>query len=74
MSFSNSATFLGRGPSVKYTVHLPIPRFLTSIEMCPRLQGALNWTTGETVAVKQIQLANIPKVDLSEIMASRSQL
>lgn len=33
-----------------------------------RLQGALNWTTGETVAVKQIQLANIPKADLGEIM------
>ena len=32
--------------------------------------GALNWTTGETVAVKQIQLSNIPKGDLGEIMAS----
>ncbi|PVF99565.1 hypothetical protein CPB86DRAFT_872615 [Serendipita vermifera] len=30
---------------------------------------ALNWTTGETVAVKQISLANIPKGDLGEIMA-----
>lgn len=31
-------------------------------------QGALNWTTGETVAVKQIQLSNIPKSELGEIM------
>ncbi|KAK0564035.1 Protein kinase of the Mitotic Exit Network [Tilletia horrida] len=29
----------------------------------------LNWTTGETVAVKQIKLANIPKSELSEIMS-----
>ncbi|KAG8761646.1 hypothetical protein FRC14_000030 [Serendipita sp. 396] len=30
---------------------------------------ALNWTTGETVAIKQIQLTNIAKGDLGEIMA-----
>ncbi|CAO1633766.1 unnamed protein product [Sympodiomycopsis kandeliae] len=30
---------------------------------------ALNWTSGETVAVKQIQLANIPKSELGEIMS-----
>ncbi|KDQ11479.1 hypothetical protein BOTBODRAFT_177313 [Botryobasidium botryosum FD-172 SS1] len=30
---------------------------------------ALNWTTGETVAVKQIQLSNIPKSELPEIMS-----
>ncbi|KAG8817392.1 hypothetical protein FRC17_011250 [Serendipita sp. 399] len=30
---------------------------------------ALNWTTGETVAIKQIQLSTIPKGDLGEIMA-----
>ncbi|PWY97167.1 hypothetical protein BCV70DRAFT_71012 [Testicularia cyperi] len=29
----------------------------------------LNWTTGETVAVKQIQLGNIPKSELGEIMS-----
>ncbi|KAE8255600.1 hypothetical protein A4X13_0g2984 [Tilletia indica] len=29
----------------------------------------LNWTTGETVAVKQIKLGNIPKSELSEIMS-----
>lgn len=31
-------------------------------------QGALNWATGETVAVKEIQLSNIPKAELGEIM------
>ncbi|KAF8318953.1 kinase-like protein, partial [Clavulina sp. PMI_390] len=30
---------------------------------------ALNWTNGETVAVKQIQLASIPKAELGEIMS-----
>jgi hypothetical protein len=30
--------------------------------------GALNWTNGETVAVKQIQLANIPKAEIAEMM------
>ncbi|PWN48605.1 hypothetical protein IE53DRAFT_319044 [Violaceomyces palustris] len=29
----------------------------------------LNWMTGETVAVKQIQLTNIPKSELGEIMS-----
>ncbi|KAF8871600.1 kinase-like domain-containing protein, partial [Mucidula mucida] len=29
---------------------------------------ALNWATGETVAVKEIQLSNIPKSELGEIM------
>ncbi|KAK2465312.1 hypothetical protein APHAL10511_002666 [Amanita phalloides] len=30
---------------------------------------ALNWATGETVAVKEIQLTNIPKAELGEIMS-----
>lgn len=30
--------------------------------------GALNWATGETVAVKEIQLSNIPKGEIGEIM------
>lgn len=33
-----------------------------------RALGALNWETGETVAVKEIQLSNIPKSELPEIM------
>ena len=28
----------------------------------------MNWATGETVAVKEIQLSNIPKGELPEIM------
>jgi hypothetical protein len=35
------------------------------IELC---LGALNWATGETVAVKEIQLSTIPKSELGEIM------
>lgn len=35
-----------------------------------KLVGALNWATGETVAVKEIQLSNIPKGELGEIMVS----
>jgi hypothetical protein len=30
--------------------------------------GALNWATGETVAVKEIQLSNIPRGELGQIM------
>ncbi|KII90830.1 hypothetical protein PLICRDRAFT_107006 [Plicaturopsis crispa FD-325 SS-3] len=30
---------------------------------------ALNWATGETVAVKEIQLSNIPKGEIGEIMS-----
>jgi len=33
-------------------------------------QRALNWQTGETVAVKQIGLSNIPANELPEIMVS----
>lgn len=31
---------------------------------------ALNWNTGETVAVKQIKLADLPKSELRVIMVS----
>lgn len=34
------------------------------------LIGALNWATGETVAVKEITLSNIPKGELHQIMVS----
>jgi hypothetical protein len=34
--------------------------------------GALNWATGETVAVKEIQLSNIPKGELGQIMVRTS--
>ena len=32
------------------------------------LLGALNWATGETVAIKEIQLSNIPKSEIGQIM------
>ncbi len=36
---------------------------------------ALNWTTGETVAIKQIHLADIPANELGDIMVcSRKNL
>jgi hypothetical protein len=31
---------------------------------------ALNWTTGETVAIKKISLSDIPKAELGDIMVS----
>ena len=34
--------------------------------------GALNMATGETVAVKEIQLSNIPKAELPEIQVALS--
>ncbi|PIL35161.1 hypothetical protein GSI_02950 [Ganoderma sinense ZZ0214-1] len=30
---------------------------------------ALNWATGETVAIKEIQLSNIPKSEIGQIMS-----
>ena len=33
--------------------------------------GALNWATGETVAIKEIQLSNIPKSEIGQIMVRR---
>lgn len=36
--------------------------------------GALNWATGETVAVKEIQLSNIPKGELGQIMVPLLQM
>ena len=35
--------------------------------------GALNWATGETVAIKEIQLSNIPKSEIGQIMVRRSR-
>jgi hypothetical protein len=34
------------------------------------VRRALNWQTGETVAVKQVALGNIPTSELPEIMVS----
>ena len=35
--------------------------------------GALNWATGEPVAIKEITLSNIPKAELGEIMVRRTR-
>jgi hypothetical protein len=50
-------------------------RFIVSKDACKLKQklifvylGALKWSTGETVAIKEIQLSNIPKAELDEIM------
>lgn len=40
----------------------------------PFRTGALNWATGETVAVKEIQLSNIPKGELGQIMVRPTQI
>jgi hypothetical protein len=50
-------------PGVSYVVHGWARIVTLTIGI-----GALNWATGETVAVKEIQLANIPKAELSDIM------
>lgn len=34
--------------------------------------GALNWATGETVAIKEITLSNIPKSEIGQIMVRLS--
>ncbi|EKM49713.1 uncharacterized protein PHACADRAFT_214230 [Phanerochaete carnosa HHB-10118-sp] len=59
------------------------PRYLSSHKMLSAFQlgdslgkgafgqvyRALNWETGETVAVKEIQLSNIPKSEIGQIMS-----
>ena len=65
---------LGKGAFGQVYSTSTIPFLPDCIDVCTVFTGALNWTTGETVAVKQIQLASIPKADLSEIMASLGRL
>lgn len=55
----------GRARLLKSIVRLLTRRLALSDHSLP---GALNFTTGEAVAVKQIQLSNIPKSDLGDIM------
>jgi hypothetical protein len=53
---------------LKFTVCPTLP---TEIENLTRLSTpleALNWTSGETVAIKQISIENIPVGELSDIM------
>lgn len=65
--FSNLVILLARVPSGRSIVRT---RGLSVWKMLDRCTGALNWATGETVAVKEIQLSNIPKGELPEIMVS----
>lgn len=69
---SNSGTPLGKARSDKYTVCSSNRAHVLRMIKHP-LAGALNWATGETVAVKEIQLSNIPKAELGEIMVCSFQ-
>lgn len=55
-----------KAPLAKSTVRCPKLPYQSRSEHC--ITGALNWATGETVAVKEITLSNIPKSELGEIM------
>jgi len=57
---------LAKARSVRYTVST-FP-YTTNRDRLTANVGALNWATGETVAVKEIQLSNIPKGELGQIM------
>lgn len=63
--FSKWEIVLGRARLLRSIVRLLTRRLALSDHSLP---GALNFTTGEAVAVKQIQLSNIPKSDLGDIM------
>ena len=63
---SNSGTPLAKARSVRYTVSSF--SYTTNNDRSIVNVGALNWATGETVAVKEIQLSNIPKGELGQIM------
>jgi hypothetical protein len=62
--------------SGRFTVSRVLPFCVLANSPCPHSAdrgthpGALNWATGETVAVKEIQLSNIPKGELGQIMVA----
>ena len=67
--YTATGRFVGEGrvrPSLPY-----VPLGLTGLDQPDHggvLPGALNWATGETVAIKEIQLSNIPKSEIGQIM------
>ena len=69
MSLVATGGFLGEGrvrPSLPYVL-----LSLSGLDWPDHggaLLGALNWATGETVAIKEIQLSNIPKSEIGQIM------
>ena len=66
---SNWVTPLARARLGKSTVrHATCPEPTTTKLGCAIDSGALNWATGETVAIKEIQLSNIPKSEIGQIM------
>lgn len=46
------------------------PRSADHVHLTDNRSEALNWTTGETVAIKKISLSDIPKAELGDIMVS----
>jgi hypothetical protein len=66
-AYSNWETRLEKAPLRKSIVRCFDSRSV-GIELKRSSLGALNWATGETVAVKEIQLSSIPKGELGEIM------
>lgn len=72
---SNSVTRLGKVLSDRCIVSRNLLfGWRLFIQVCVCVAGALNWATGETVAVKEIQLSNIPKGELGEIMVSHNNI
>ena len=59
---------LGKGASAQ-VYSRSVPHFRQrGPDPCDCIKEALNWTSGETVAIKQISIGNIPEGELSEIM------
>lgn len=73
-TFSNWETPWEKVHLVRYTVRqIGYPRFSDGRADDGLVQGALNWATGETVAIKEIQLGNIPKGEIGQIMVCGSR-
>jgi hypothetical protein len=69
MTRSNSVIRWVKARLGRFTVKSRLFTWSTSTPLnFGRVLGALNWATGETVAVKEIQLSNIPKGELGQIM------
>jgi hypothetical protein len=65
---SNSVILWERARLARFTVSRVLYASPSPSHSLGSRSGALNWATGETVAVKEIQLSNIPKGELGQIM------